>query len=357
MTVVLGLLCVHALASKDYYDLLSVPRGASDSQIKRSYRKLALQYHPDKAQGSTAEKEKAAKKFAEISNAYEALVDPEKRQIYDRHGEEGLKQHDAQGSGGGPQDIFSHIFGQGGPFGGFGGFGDRGFGEEEEQTPKGNNVYVELEVTLKDLFLGNTFTVTRDKNVIKPAKGKRQCNCKNKMVTKQLGPGMFQQFQTQECEQCSNVKFARESETLQVTVEPGMKDNEEINFFEEGEPMIDGEPGDLKFVLRTRPDKRFLRQGNDLLYNATITLVDALLGFSVKVKHLDGHDVTLAASDITIPGRMQTLKGEGMPLLDQAGKRGDMHVTYTVRFPEQLNESQKKCIKELNNVFPVRDDL
>lgn len=68
--------------------------------------------------------------------------------------------------------------------------------------------------------------VTRDKNVIKPAKGKRQCNCKNKMVTKQLGPGMFQQFQTQECEQCSNVKFARESETLQVTVEPGMKDNE-----------------------------------------------------------------------------------------------------------------------------------
>lgn len=77
----------------------------------------------------------------------------------------------------------------------------------------------------------------------------------------------------------------------------------------------------------------------------------------VQVKHLDGHDVTLAASDITIPGRMQTLKGEGMPLLDQAGKRGDMHVTYTVRFPEQLNESQKKCIKELNNVFPVRDDL
>lgn len=72
--------------------------------------------------------------------------------------------------------------------------------------------------------------VTRDKNVIKPAKGKRQCNCKNKMVTKQLGPGMFQQFQTQECEQCSNVKFARESETLQVTVEPGMKDKEVLTF-------------------------------------------------------------------------------------------------------------------------------
>ena len=77
----------------------------------------------------------------------------------------------------------------------------------------------------------------------------------------------------------------------------------------------------------------------------------------MQVKHLDGHDVTLAASHITIPGHMQTLKGEGMPLLDQAGKRGDMHVTYTVQFPKQLNEPQEKCIKELNNVFPVRDDL
>lgn len=84
-------------------------------------------------------------------------------------------------------------------------------------------------VFLQCLLFG-TVQVTRDKNVIKPAKGKRQCNCKNKMVTKQLGPGMFQQFQTQECEQCSNVKFARESETLQVTVEPGMKDKEVLTF-------------------------------------------------------------------------------------------------------------------------------
>lgn len=77
----------------------------------------------------------------------------------------------------------------------------------------------------------------------------------------------------------------------------------------------------------------------------------------VQVKHLDGHDVTLSSSGITIPGQMQTMKGEGMPLLDQARKHGDMHVTYRVEFPQQLNESQKKCIKELNHAFPVRDDL
>lgn len=89
----------------------------------------------------------------------------------------------------------------------------------------------------------------------------------------------------------------------------------------------------------------------------TFCCAHSYIELSVQVKHLDGHDVTLAASGITIPGRMQTLKGEGMPLLDQAGKRGDMHVTYTVQFPKQLTESQKQCIKELNYAFPVRDDL
>lgn len=101
-----------------------------------------------------------------------------------------------------------------------------------------------------------------------------------------------------------------------------------------------------------------MHMGNCLCDTLQLTLIRSPAEAScVQVKHLDGHDVSLAASDITIPGRMQTLKGEGMPLLDQAGKRGDMHVTYTVQFPDQLNESQKKCIKELNNVFPVRDDL
>mmetsp|Transcript_22033 Transcript_22033/g.42069 ORF Transcript_22033/g.42069 Transcript_22033/m.42069 type:complete len:239 (-) Transcript_22033:550-1266(-) len=216
---------VHA--GKSYYDILQVPKGASEDQLKRAYRKLALKYHPDKNKGD----EDANKKFAEINNVYEVLSDPEKRKIYDRHGEEGLKQQQQQGGGGGGHhDIFSQFFG-GGFGGGFGGFGG-GFGqEEEEQTPKGETVTVDLEVTLKDLYLGRNFQVTRDKNVIKPAKGTRKCNCKNKMTTKQIGPGMFQQFQTQECEDCPNVKYARETNDITVEVDPGMKDGQEITFF------------------------------------------------------------------------------------------------------------------------------
>jgi len=182
------------LAGKNYYDILGVSKTASEDQLKRAYRKLALKYHPDKNKGD----EEANKKFAEINNVYEILSDAKKRKIYDQHGEEGLKQHEQQGGGGGHNagDIFSQFFGRG--FGGFG-FGQE---EEEDQTLKGETLVVQLEVTLRDLYVGRAMKVVRDKNVIKPAKGTRRCNCKNKMVTKQVGPGMYQQFQQQECETC-----------------------------------------------------------------------------------------------------------------------------------------------------------
>ena len=186
--------------AKDYYSILGVARGAPESQIKRAYRKLALKYHPDKNPGD----DKAKSKFEELSNAYEVLTDEEKRQIYDRHGEEGLKQHQQGGGGGGgghPGDIFSQFFGGG--FGGFGGFGGM---NQEPETPKGEPVQMDLYVSLKDLYLGNTIKVIRDKDVLKPAKGTRKCNCRQKMVTRQVGPGMFQQYAQNECEECPNVK-------------------------------------------------------------------------------------------------------------------------------------------------------
>lgn len=201
-----------AIAAKSYYDILQVPRGASDEQIKRAYRKLALKYHPDKNQGN----EEANKKFAEINNAYEVLSDSEKRSIYDRYGEEGLKQHAASGGRGGGmniQDIFSQFFG-GGPM------------EEEEKIVKGDDVIVELDATLEDLYMGGSLKVWREKNVIKPAPGKRRCNCRNEVYHKQIGPGMFQQMTEQVCEQCPNVKYEREGYFVTVDIEKGMQDGQ-----------------------------------------------------------------------------------------------------------------------------------
>ncbi|CAI5491963.1 unnamed protein product [Closterium sp. Naga37s-1] len=298
-------------ASRNYYDILQVPRSASEDQIKRSYRKLALKFHPDKNPGD----EEAKKRFQEIGNAYEVLSDGEKRRIYDQHGEEGVKQHSAQQAAGGGQDIFSQFFG------GFGGFGQQQ--EEEEQTPKGDTVTVDLEASLEDLYNGRSFQVWRDKNVVRSAPGKRKCNCKARMVTRQIAPGMFQQFTQQECQECPNVKYEREGMPIDVDIEKGMKDGQEITFYEEGEPVMDGDPGDLKLMIKTRPHKLFERRGDDLHMNLTISLVDALVGFKHSITHLDNHLFEVGTSGVTRPGeqvRLHYVWADEM--LESAGVKG-----------------------------------
>ncbi|ONK78724.1 uncharacterized protein A4U43_C02F21770 [Asparagus officinalis] len=327
----------HALfviGGKNYYDVLQVPKGASDEQIKRAYRKLALKYHPDKNQGN----EEANKKFAEISNAYEVLSDREKRNIYDRYGEEGLKQHaGAGGRGGGMnmQDIFSTFFG-----------GGTGTEEEEEKIPKGDDVIVDLHATLEDLYMGGTLKVWREKNVIKPAPGKRRCNCRNEVYHRQIAPGMFQQMTEQVCEECQNVKFVREGDFVTVDIEKGMKDGQEVVFYEDGEPKVDGEPGDLKFRIHTAPHDLFRREGNDLHTTVTISLVQALVGFEKTIEHLDEHPVEIGTKGVTKPKEVRKYKGEGMPL-HLSNKKGDLYVTFEVQFPKSLTEDQKKKIKQI----------
>lgn len=320
------------IASKSYYDILQVPKGASEDQIKRAYRKLALKYHPDKNQGN----EEANKKFAEINNAYEVLSDSEKKNIYDRYGEEGLKQHAASGGGRGAgmniQDIFSSFFGG-------------GDAEEEEKIVKGDDVIIELDASLEDLYMGGTLKVWREKNVLKPAPGKRRCNCRNEVYHRQIGPGMFQQMTEQVCDQCPNVKFEREGYYVTVDIEKGMQDGQEVVFYEDGEPKIDGEAGDLKFRIRTAPHDKFKRQGDDLHTTVTITLVQALVGFEKTIKHLDDHLVDISSKGITKPKEVKKYKGEGMPL-HFSNKKGDLYVTFEVLFPKSLTPDQKTKIKD-----------
>ncbi|CAN6935924.1 unnamed protein product [Brassica oleracea] len=321
---------------KSYYDVLQVPKGASDEHIKRAYRKLALKYHPDKNPGN----DEATRKFADINNAYEVLSDEEKREIYNKYGEEGLKQHAANGGRGGGgggmnmQDIFSQFFGGGGSM------------EEEEKVVKGDDVIVELEATLEDLYMGGSMKVWREKNVIKAAPGKRKCNCRDEVYHRQIGPGMFQQMTEQVCDKCPNVKFEREGYFVTVDIEKGMKDGEEVSFYEDGEPILDGEPGDLKFRIKTAPHARFRRDGNDLHMTVNITLVEALVGFEKSFKHLDEHEVDISSKGITKPKEVKKFKGEGMPL-HFSTKKGNLFVTFEVLFPSSLTEDQKKKIKEV----------
>merc|ERR1719383_778982 len=195
-----------------------------------------MQYHPDRNPGDRG----AAKKFAEINEAYEVLSDRETRAIYDQHGEEGVRRHRA---GAGQQQ-------QGFPGGvqfDFGGF-SFSFGDDAAQKEvKGDDVVVELSVTLEDLYNGQAFALHREKAVFVETSGFRQFNCQQKMVTRQLGPGM--------------------------------REGQEIRLREEGEPHPDGEAGDLRFRLRQEPHPRFRREDDDLHFDLPITLTEALVGF------------------------------------------------------------------------------
>ncbi|XP_078407911.1 dnaJ homolog subfamily B member 11 [Cetorhinus maximus] len=342
-SVCIVLLCLsgEVLTGRDFYKILGVSKSASVKDIKKAYRKLALQLHPDRNPDDPA----AQDKFQDLGAAYEVLSDEEKRKQYDMYGEEGLKE----GRQGSHDDIFSHFFGD---FGFMFGGGPR---HQDRNIPRGSDIVVDLEVTLEEVYSGNFVEVVRNKPVAKQAPGKRKCNCRQEMRTTQLGPGRFQMTQEMVCDECPNVKLVNEERTLEVEIEPGVRDGMEYPFIGEGEPHIDGEPGDLKFRIKVLKHPIFERRGDDLYSNVTISLVEALIGFEMVISHLDGHKVHVIRDKITKPGAKVWKKGEGLPNFDNNNIRGSLIITFDVEFPrEQLSGDQKEGIKQLLKQGPVK---
>merc|ERR1719356_1895402 len=341
--VFLSVLLSETFAGRDFYKILGVSKRATTNEIKKAYRKLAKEMHPDKNRDDP----QANDKFQDLGAAYETLSDAEKRKIYDRGGEDALSQ---QGGGGGG-DPFASFFGGGNPFGDFFGFDNE---QGEREIPKGADIVMETWVTLEELYVGNFIEMTHNKPVMKPAKGTRKCNCRQEMVTRSLGPGRFQMTQQQVCDDCPNVKFVSEEHHLEVEVEPGMMDGMEQKFISEGEPHVDGEPGDLVLQIRTYPHSHFERRGDDLYTNVTLSLVDALSGFEMDIEHLDGHLVHVSREKITWPGARIRKKGEGMPNYENNNLFGTMYITFDVAFPKgEISESDKQAISKMLNQDPI----
>jgi len=339
-------LCLEVMGGRDFYAILGVNKRADTNQIKKAYRKKAKEMHPDKNQDDPT----ANEKFQDLGIAYETLKDPETRKVYDRGGEEALQKQERGGGG----DPFSSFFGGGGgsPFDDFFGFGGQQGGERE--VAKGANIVIPLWVTLEELYVGNFVEMTHNKPVMKPAKGTRKCNCRQEMVTRSLGPGRFQMTQQQVCDDCPNIKFVSEEHHLEVEVEPGMMDGMEHKFHSEGEPHMDGEPGDLVLQIRTYAHSQFERRGDDLYTNVTISLVDALSGFEMDVEHLDGHLVHVSREKITWPGARIRKKGEGMPNYENNNLFGTMYITFDVAFPKgEITEEDKQKISQMLNQDPI----
>ncbi|CAL2031146.1 unnamed protein product [Caenorhabditis brenneri] len=319
---------------RDFYKILGVPKNANANQIKKAYRKLAKELHPDRNQDD----EMANEKFQDLSSAYEVLSDKEKRAMYDRHGEEGVAK--MGGGGGGGHDPFSSFFGD------F--FGGGGGGGHEEGTPKGADVTIDLFVTLEEAYNGHFVEIKRKKAVYKQTSGTRQCNCRHEMRTEQMGQGRFQMFQVKVCDECPNVKLVQENKVLEVEVEVGADEGHQQIFHGEGEPHIEGDPGDLKFKIRIQKHPRFERKGDDLYTNVTISLQDALNGFEMEFPHLDGHVVKVQRDKVTWPGARLRKKDEGMPSLENNNRKGMLIITFDVEFPKtEMSDEQKKQIIEI----------
>ena len=335
VVVLLAAIDFGALADRDFYKILGVSRQASTKEIKRAYRKLAMKWHPDKNPGDA----KAEEKFKDLGAAYECLSDEEKRKVYDRHGEEGLQRHEGgRGDGGDPFSSF------------FGGFGPFGFGQQESQdnTPRGADVSVKLEVTLEEMYMGEFVELSRFKPVAKTAPGTRQCNCHLEMRTQSMGAGQFQMYQEQVCDRCPNVKFVVEEKKLEVEVEVGVRHNHEYRFVAEGEPHIDGEPGDLIVKIHELKHPRFERRKDDLYTNVTISLQDALSGFSFELTHLDGHKVKIERTQVTPFGAIIKKAKEGMPNHENNHQFGNLYITIDVEFPKgTLSQEDKDALASI----------
>eukprot|EP00164_Ancoracysta_twista_P006439 GFYU01008962.1.p1 GENE.GFYU01008962.1~~GFYU01008962.1.p1 ORF type:complete len:369 (-),score=105.31 GFYU01008962.1:200-1306(-) len=357
LIVCTSLVCV-VVAGADYYKTLGVDRNADESTIKRAYRKLSLKHHPDKNPGNEAAKQK----FVEVAAAYEVLSDAEKRRIYDRHGEEGLKQHQQGGGGGGdPFDIFSQF--------GFGGGGRRGRSAEK----RGPDVEVPLEVTLEDLYIGREIPALYRKQMVcshcrgsgadNPDDVKKCPSCKGqgiKITTHHMGPGFVQQVQSQcdrcagkgeiassVCRECKGKKVKTGDNDIVIYLEQGMPDGHAISYDGEADEFPDAMSGALVFKIHTLKHPRFRRAGNDLYTKLEISLLQALVGFQTTLKHLDGHDVTIKRKNVTKPGEIINIPKEGMPIHNNASESGNLYVEIVVIMPTSLTQEQRKGFEEI----------
>lgn len=356
---------------RDFYEVLGVDKSADDAALKKAYRKLAMQFHPDR----NPDNKEAESKFKEINEAYEVLSDAKKRQMYDQFGHAGVDPSYGGGAGGqysgfggfdGFDDILSEFFG-----GGFGGFS----GQSSNRPQKGQTVKIQLDLTFEEAIFGADKEVeylrTEDCQTChgsgaEPGTKTHTCSkCNGEGVLKFRQRTLFgDQITTRPCDQCKGTGktyeqacntckghgIVKKRKKRTVTIPAGVDEGQVLTLQGEGNLGSKGGPrGDVYIVMRVQPHNLFRREGTDIICEMPITFVQAALGDELTVPTLDGK-VKYKIQEGTQSGTVFRLKGKGVPVLNGYG-RGDQYVKVVVETPKNLNDKQKQLLREFGNTM------
>lgn len=350
-----------ATGQRDYYDVLGVPRTADQAEVKRAFRKLAMEYHPDRNSAPDA-----AEKFKEINQAYEVLGDEQKRAMYDRFGHAGV---DGRGTGAGGFDGFTHFDGFGDIFDAFFGGGGRRGGRRGPQ--RGSDLRYNLRLTFEEAVFGCEKEIeyhrlerceTCGGSGSEPGTNPVVCpECNGVGEIRRAQQSFFGQFVnvmtcprcqgegrvvTNPCAGCRGTGRMRETRRVVVKVPAGVEDGAQIRLSGEGEAgPRGGEAGSLYVALNVEPHERFQRAGDHIVLELPVNIAQAALGAEVTIPTLDG-EMQLEVPAGTQSGEDFVIRGKGVPRL-RGGGRGDMIVRVTVVVPEELTDEQRRLLEEL----------
>src|ERR1700722_9955063 len=360
------------VTKRDYYEVLGVVRDCDDQSLKASYRKLALQFHPDRNPGDHA----AEEKFKEAAEAYSVLSDPQKRAAYDRYGHQGVAAaaggagYDASGF---PDlgDILSDVFGFGDIFGGGGSRQQR-----RNRAQRGDDVRYDLEIGFEDSLRGLSVDIQVPRleecgrchgKGAEPEDGLVTCPmCKGR------GEVIYQQaflsvrrtcsqcsgrgkIVRRPCKECKGEGYQRRERKLKVNIPAGVDNGTQLRLSQEGQPGVNsGPPGDLYVVLKVAEHPIFERSEHDLHCTVPVNIGQAALGASIDILTFDGLQ-TIKIPEGSQPDARLRMKGLGVPHLNGGG-RGDLYVHLDVRVPSKLTREQRKLMEQLRDLLPVENE-
>lgn len=369
---------------RDYYEVLGVEKNASADEIKKAYRKKAIQYHPDKNPGDKA----AEEKFKEAAEAYEVLSDPQKRQRYDQFGHAGMGGAGGFSGGGmSMEDIFSHF---GDIFGGAGfDLGDLFGGGGRSRGPRmrrGSDMRVKVRLTLEEIATG-----CEKKIKVRKLVHCKSCNgtgsedgrtetcptCKGTGRTVRQQRGIFGMMQVQaecetchgegqiiknKCAKCNGEGVVRDEEIITINIPAGVAAGMQLTMQGKGNAAPrGGVAGDLLILIEEEQHKDFIRQDSDLIYNLLLDMPTAILGGQIQIPTLSG-EARITITPGTQPGKVLRMRGKGLPRIDQYGRTygtGDLLINVGVYIPERLSKDERKLIEKLQdspNIAPGSAD-